>query len=249
LGQACPGLKWYGNPEADPTVGPTIRERLIQIKIRNSEFAIQNFPRLYAIIDAAQVEQRSPLAIFDMLLSAGVELIQYRDKGGSPRQLFETSRQLAERARKSHATFIVNDRADVALAVDARGVHLGQDDLPVELARRVVSPGTIVGSSTHSTAQVEEASRSSADYIALGPIFPTQSKERADPTVGLEGVRAARKVTRKPLVGIGGITVENARAVIEAGADAVAVISDLLKHPDITARAREFLRILDRRSG
>ena len=209
--------------------------------------AIQNFPRLYAIIDAAQVEQRSPLAIFDVLVSAGVELIQYRDKEGSSRRLFDTTRLLAERARKCRATFIVNDRADIALAVSADGVHLGQDDLPVELARRVVSPGTIVGLSTHSLAQVKEADRSSADYIALGPVFPTQSKVRPGPTVGLEGVRAARKATGKPLMGIGGITVENARAVIEAGADAVAVISDLLKHPDIAGRAREFLQILDLR--
>jgi thiamine-phosphate pyrophosphorylase len=205
---------------------------------------VHNFPRLYAIIDSAQVEQRSPLAVFEMLVSAGVELIQYRDKEGSPRQLFETSRQLAECARKCHATFIVNDRADVALLAGADGVHLGQNDLPVELARRLLRPGTIVGSSTHSIPQVDEADRSSADYIAFGPVFPTQSKERPDPTVGLEGVRAARSATPKPLVGIGGITAENARAVIEAGADAVAVISDLLRHPDVAARAREFLRIL-----
>jgi thiamine-phosphate pyrophosphorylase len=108
----------------------------------------------------------------------------------------------------------------------------------------VLRPGMIVGSSTHSITQVEEADRSSVDYIAFGPVFRTESKERPDPTVGLEGVRAARKVTGKPLVAIGGITVENARAVIDAGADAVAVISDLLKHPDVAARAQEFLQIL-----
>lgn len=199
---------------------------------------------LYAIIDAAQIGQRSPLAIFDMLVSAGVGLIQYRDKEGSSLQLFDTSRGLAARARQCHTTFIVNDRADVALAAGADGVHLGQDDLPVELARRVVQAGAVVGCSTHSIAQVEEADRSSADYIAFGPVFPTQSKERPGPTVGLEGLRNARKATRKPLVAIGGITLENARAAIEAGADAVAVISDLLKHPDVTTRAEEFLRIL-----
>jgi len=205
---------------------------------------IHNFARLYAIIDATQVEQRSPLAIFDMFVSAGVEIIQYRNKEGSPRQLFDTSRQLAERAQECHATFIVNDRADVALVAGADGVHLGQEDLPVELVRRVLRPSMIVGSSTHSITQVEEADRSSVDYIAFGPVFRTESKERPDPTVGLEGVRAARKVTGKPLVAIGGITVENARAVIDAGADAVAVISDLLKHPDVAARAQEFLQIL-----
>jgi thiamine-phosphate pyrophosphorylase len=214
----------------------------------NSQFTIHNSElrtRLYAIIDAAQVGQLSPLAIFDMLVSAGAGLIQYRDKEGSSLRLFDTSRQLAERARKCRVTFIVNDRADVALAAGADGVHLGQDDLPVELARRVVQAGAVLGCSTHSLAQVEEADRSSADYIAFGPVFPTQSKERPGPAVGLEGLRAARKVTCKPLVAIGGITVENARAVIEAGADAVAVISGLLRHPDIATRAQEFLRILD----
>ena len=205
---------------------------------------IQNFPRFYAIIDAAQLEQRSPLAVFDLLVSAGVEMIQYRNKEGSARQLFDISRQLADQAQECHATFIVNDRADVALVVGADGVHLGQEDLPVELARRLLRPGKIVGSSTHSITQVEEADRSSADYIAFGPVFTTQNKERPDPTVGLEGVRAARKATGKPLVAIGGITVENARGVIEAGADAVAVIGDLLKHPDVAARAQEFLQIL-----
>jgi len=179
-----------------------------------------------------------------MLVSAGVDMIQYRDKLGSARQLFDTSLQLAERARKRHVTFIVNDRADVALVTGADGVHLGQDDFPVELARRLLPPGTIVGWSTHSIAQVEEANRSSANYIAFGPVFPTRSKEHPDSTVGLEGLRAARKITGKPLVGIGGITVENARGVIKAGADAVAVISDLLKHPDVATRAQEFLRIL-----
>jgi thiamine-phosphate pyrophosphorylase len=200
---------------------------------------------LYAIIDAAQMGQRSPLAIFDALVSAGVALIQYRDKEGSSLQLFDTSRQLAARARQCHATLIINDRADVALAAGADGVHLGQNDLPVELARRVVQADLVVGCSTHSLAQVEEANRSSADYIAFGPVFSTQSKERPSPTVGLEGLHAARKATRKPLVAIGGIAVENARAVIEAGADAVAVISDLLKHEDVAARAQQFLRILD----
>jgi thiamine-phosphate pyrophosphorylase len=231
-------------PQADPKGRIYNRKRLIQITIHNAEFTIHHFPRLYAIIDAAKVEQRSPLAIFDMLVSAGVEIVQYRNKEGSPRQLFDTSQQLAERARKCRTTFIVNDRADIALIAGADGVHLGQDDLPVALARRLLRPGTIVGSSTHSITQVEEANRFSADYIALGPVFPTQSKERPDPTVGLEGVRSARKATPKPLVAIGGITVENARAVIEAGADAVAVISDLLKHPDVASRAQEFLRIL-----
>lgn len=178
------------------------------------------------------------------LLTAGVRLIQFRDKQASSGELFEHSRQIAESVRRWGGVFIVNDRADVARAVDANGVHVGQEDLPVELARRVLGPGKWVGYSTHVLEQVVEADRSSADYIAFGPIFPTQSKERPDPIVGLEGLREARKATRKPLVAIGGITVQNARHVIEAGADSVAVIRDLLSSPDIGERAKEFLRVL-----
>ncbi len=201
-------------------------------------------PRLYAIIDAAQTGERSPATVSEILLQAGVKLIQYRDKQGTSRELFENSRQLAWRVRQASALFIVNDRADIARLVDADGVHVGQEDLPVDLARRVVGAGKLIGYSTHILAQVVEASRSSADYIAFGPVFPTQSKEKPDPVVGLEGLREARKLTRKPLVAIGGITVQNASAAIEAGADSVAVIRDLLEVADPAARAREFLRAL-----
>jgi thiamine-phosphate pyrophosphorylase len=138
----------------------------------------------------------------------------------------------------------VNDRADVAWATDADGVHLGQDDLPVEMARRVLAPDKWIGCSTHSVAQVVEADRSTADYIAFGPVFPTASKENPDPVVGLEGLRVARHATGKPLVAIGGITLQNAREVLAAGADSVAVLGDLLNAPDIRERAREFLSIL-----
>ncbi len=201
-------------------------------------------PRLYAVIDAAQTRKRSPATILKILLSAGVRLIQYRDKRGPSRKLFENSRQLASRARQANALFIVNDRADIARVVDADGVHVGQDDLLVELARRVVGAGKLIGCSAHLLSQVVEANRSSADYIAFGPVFPTQSKEKPDPVVGLEGLREARKLTPKPLVAIGGITVRNAPAAIEAGADSVAVIRDLLEGSDPGARAREFLRVL-----
>jgi len=132
----------------------------------------------------------------------------------------------------------------VALALNADGVHLGQDDLPVGLARRALGPGKWIGYSTHDLAQVREADESSADYIAFGPIFPTGSKGNPDPVVGLAGLAEARKATRKPLVAIGGITVGNARAVMEVGADSVAVIGGLLKTPDLASRVREFLAVL-----
>jgi len=203
-----------------------------------------SIPRLYAIIDPAQTRGGSLVGVCEDLLSAGVRLIQHRDKRASSRQLFRDSLELAKRVREAHGVFIVNDRADVALAVSADGVHLGQDDLPVELARRILNQGKWIGCSTHNLAQVIEADKSSADYVAFGPIFPTGSKERPDPVVGLEGLRKAREATRKPLVAIGGITVENARATIEAGADSVAVISDLIGAPDVAARARKFLEAL-----
>ena len=201
-------------------------------------------PRLYAIIDAAQTGNRSTAAVSDALLAAGVKLIQYRDKQASSRVLYENSLELAARARQANAVLIVNDRADVARVVQADGVHVGQDDLSVELVRRVLGAGKRIGCSTHHPDQVRDAERSSADYIAFGPIFETQSKQQPDPVVGLEGLRDARRLTRKPLVAIGGITLENARAVMEAGADSVAVISDLLTPDDIESRARDFLKLL-----
>jgi thiamine-phosphate pyrophosphorylase len=201
-----------------------------------------SLPRFYAIIDRAKTGERSPLEVCEVLLGAGVCLIQYRDKRASSRVLFENSRALAERIRSAGRIFIVNDRADVAWAAGAQGVHVGQEDLPVESARKILGPQAIVGYSTHDLAQLAQADGSTADYIAYGPIFPTRSKENPDPVVGLDGLRAARRATRKPLVAIGGITLETAGAVLEAGADSVAVISDLLSAPDLAARAREFLQ-------
>jgi thiamine-phosphate pyrophosphorylase len=203
-----------------------------------------SIPHFYAICDAPQTGGRDAAVVCEALLAAGVRLIQYRAKRASARDLYEICCQLAGQVRRAEGIFIVNDRADIARAVEADGVHLGQEDLPVELARRVLAPGKWVGYSTHDLAQVREADRSSADYIAFGPIFPTPSKEKPDPLVGLEGLRQARQATRKPLVAIGGITVEKVSDVLEAGADSVAVIADLLGAPDIGKRAREFLRAL-----
>jgi thiamine-phosphate pyrophosphorylase len=203
-----------------------------------------SIPRLYAIIDPARAGGRRPALMARELLSAGVQLIQFRDKHASSRQLYETCVELKELLRGSSCRLIVNDRADVARAADAGGVHLGQDDLPVEMARRLLAPDRWIGCSTHSLSQVVEADHSTADYIAFGPIFLTASKENPGPVVGLEGLREARRVARKPLVAIGGVTLQNAREVLAAGADSVAVIGDLLNGPDIRARAREFLSLL-----
>jgi thiamine-phosphate pyrophosphorylase len=201
-------------------------------------------PRLYVIIDPAQTRDLEPVAVADRMLSAGVRLIQYRGKQNTSRRMFEASYAIAERVRQARGIFIVNDRADVAVLTGADGVHVGQDDLPVELARRVLAAGQCVGISTHTRAQFEEAEATSADYIAFGPIFPTGSKDRPDPVVGLERLREMRGLTHRPLVAIGGITLDNAAAVIEAGADSVAVIHDLLAAEDIGAQARKFLQTL-----
>jgi thiamine-phosphate pyrophosphorylase len=201
-------------------------------------------PRLYAVIDPAQAGGRPTLEVAGMLLAAGVRLIQLRDKRAPAGELWACAQQLAACVHQSHGIFMVNDRADIACAVEADGVHLGQEDLPVESARRIIGPASWIGYSTHVLEQVKEADRTSADYIAFGPVFPTASKQNPAPVVGLEALRAARRATRKPLVAIGGITVENARAVMEAGADSVAVIQGLVGAPDIRQRAEEFLRVL-----
>jgi len=204
-----------------------------------------SIPRLYAIIDPARAGGRLPALVTKELIAAGVRLIQFRDKHASSRQLYETCVELKDILRDSGCCLIVNDRADVARAAEADGVHLGQHDLPVEMARRVLAPGQWIGCSTHSAGQVVEADHSAADYIAFGPIFPTTGKVNPDPVVGLEGLREARRVTGKPLVAIGGISLRNAREVLAAGADSVAVIGGLLNAPDIRARAREFLGLLE----
>ena len=202
-------------------------------------------PCLYAIVDAERIGPVSPLVICRIFLDSGVRLIQYRNKRATSRDLFEACRPLQVNVREAGGIFIVNDRVDIGLAADADGVHVGQEDFPVELARKVLGKSILIGTSTHSLEQMREADKTSADYIAFGPIFPTQSKERPDPVVGLEGLREARTLTRKPLVAIGGITLENAPAVFAAGADSVAVIRDLVQAPDVAERAREFLRVCE----
>ena len=188
---------------------------------------------LYAILDTAARPELSCQAILEALLRAGVKVIQYRHKEKFRRGHFEECALLARRTREWGGAFFVNDRADVAELCGADGVHLGQQDLPPEKARRFLAAGRKIGYSTHNREQAQRAARSPADYIAIGPVFPTLSKQDPDPAVGLEGVSQVRAGTTKPVVAIGGITIENAPAVLAAGANAVAVIRDLLLAPDI----------------
>ncbi len=205
-------------------------------------------PRLYAVVDAAFFSTTEELAVFaEELIAGGCTLLQYRNKSGDARVMLEQARelhrQLRARAPAPHVpTLIMNDRADLCVLAEFDGVHVGQDDLLPESVRGIIGSGSWLGVSTHNPEQVREADQTSADYLAIGPVFSTSSKERPDPVVGLEGVRRSRSLTRKPLVAIGGITRGNAASVIEAGADSVAVISDLLRDP--RKSAEEFFRVL-----
>jgi thiamine-phosphate pyrophosphorylase len=170
--------------------------------------------------------------------------MQYRDKSASARELLDTSRSLASLLSPLGVSFIVNDRPDVAVLAGADGVHIGQEDLAAEQARSLVGSKKWVGVSTHNLEQFREAAATSADYIAVGPIFATSSKAAPDPVVGTELVRRVRDLSDHPIVAIGGITVETAASVIEAGADSVAVIGDILRAPDRARRARQYLEVL-----
>jgi len=199
-------------------------------------------PRLYAIVDAAFFLKTEDLAAFaEELVAGGCTLLQYRNKSGHARVMLEQARELRRRVGGT-AKLIMNNRADLCLVAEFEGVHVGQDDLSPESVRSIIGPGRWLGVSTHNPEQMQQAGQTSADYLAIGPVFSTSRKDRPDPVVGLEGVRRARQLTRKPLVAIGGITRGNAASVIDAGADSVAVISDLLREP--RKSAEEFFRVL-----
>lgn len=201
-----------------------------------------NLPRLYPILDRAQfTDMKVLLDATEELRAAGVTLMQYRNKSGNARQMLDEARALKQEVGSS-IKLIMNDRADLCLAAEFDGVHVGQEDLSPEGARRVIGPKLWLGVSTHNPDQLGAADSTSADYLAIGPVFATSSKVNPDPIVGLDGVRRARALTRKPLVAIGGITRGNARSVIDAGADSVAVISDLIREP--RKSAEDFFRIL-----
>jgi thiamine-phosphate pyrophosphorylase len=203
---------------------------------------MNSWPRLYGILDASLFPDGEHL--FDageQLVDGGITLLQYRNKSGNARRMLEQARELKLRLG-GFVKLIMNDRADICLAAGFDGLHVGQEDLSPESARKVIGEGLWLGVSTHNPDQIKHADKTSADYIALGPVFATVSKANPDPVIGLEGVRNARALTRKPLVAIGGINRANCRAVLEAGADSIAVISDLMREP--RKSAEDFLRIL-----
>jgi thiamine-phosphate pyrophosphorylase len=199
-------------------------------------------PRLYPILDVGRFPSRDAMLLTaEELISGGATLLQYRNKHATSRQILEDARELKKRVGAS-VRLVMNDRADLCLAAEFDGLHVGQEDLSPEGARRVIGPNCWLGVSTHNPEQLKEADATTADYLAIGPVFATSSKDRPDPVVGLDGVGRARQLTRKPLVAIGGITRSNALDVLQAGADSVAVISDLLRDP--RKSAEEFFSIL-----
>ena len=206
-------------------------------------------PRLYPILDADALARAGvPLAMAAYALrDAGVRWLQYRDKRASDAEVVERMRELRAIFPAGEAMLLLNDRVHLCEAVGADGVHIGQEDMAAKQARKILGTERLLGVSTHNVRQLRAALKTeAADYLAIGPVFATGSKDNPDPVVGLEGVKAARALTRLPLVAIGGITSGNGREVIEAGADSVAVISGLLPEDGkgMAERVRDFLAFL-----
>jgi len=205
-------------------------------------------PPFYPILDSDTLARRGcPSAIAaEALLEAGVKILQLRHKDNFDRETFETAGIIAALCRQAGALFVINDRADIARLLNA-ALHLGQSDLPPGEARKVTGPNSLLGYSTHNEQQLAASTAEQVDYVALGPIFDTASKTNPDPVVGVETLRRLRPITARPLVAIGGITRQNARQALDAGADSVAIIGDLYPHEctraSIRERAEEWMKL------
>ena len=200
-------------------------------------------PRIYPITDK-MLSGLSHAEQIERLADGGATLIQLREKHSSPREFYVEALEAVRAAHRRNIKLIINDRADIAIAAGADGVHLGQDDLPPEKARILLGPGKIIGFSTHNLEQAMEADSMPVDYLAIGPVFQTSTKDNPDPVIGLDAVTLVSTRVSKPLVAIGGITLDRAQSVVRAGADCVAVISDLYSSGDLTGRTRQYLDIL-----
>ena len=200
-------------------------------------------PRLYPILDTVALADRRclPMTVAEILVEAGARILQYRHKGDWTQARFDEAKGIAERCHKAGVLFVLNDRADFA------ALHIGQEDLPPVAARRVISD-EVMGFSTHNRQQLTAANEEPVEYLSIGPIFPTESKLQPDPVVGLEGLKTLRTLTEKPLCAIGGINLENARDVLTAGADSLAIISGILPEScdkkQLRRRAEEWMRLL-----
>ncbi|NOS80467.1 MAG: thiamine phosphate synthase [Nitrospira sp.] len=192
------------------------------------------------MLDPSACPARSLVEVLTMAAEAGASLFQYRSKTASLKEAYTEALALRQAAAAAGVLFIVNDRCDLALAVDADGVHLGQGDMPLDLARKLMGRNKLIGISTHNSAQVEEASIGKPDYLGFGPIYKPGSKQDHDPVVGLEGLHSICSLTSLPIFAIGGIQVDQVREVMLAGARGVAVISAILKASDISAAVKGF---------
>ena len=203
-------------------------------------------PAFYPVLDTEVLARRGigVLSAAETLVDAGAKILQFRHKGFFSRAVFEEASRVAELCRTANALFVMNDRADMAVLLNA-ALHLGQDDLAPADARRILPAASLIGFSTHNEQQLRAGDREPVDYLAIGPIFATGTKQNPDPVVGLDRLRALRPLTSKPLVAIGGITRQTAPAVLAAGADSVAVIGDL--YPD-RAQVQEWLAICSSRT-
>jgi thiamine-phosphate pyrophosphorylase len=201
-------------------------------------------PAFYPIIDTQVLAQAglAPVEMARALARAHASLVQFRHKGVYTREILAQAEEVGKIVRQSGARYIINDRADIALMLAADGVHVGQDDLPPARVRALVGEGVILGFSTHNEQQLRDGGKEPVDYLALGPIFGTPSKQNPDPVVGTAELARLRAFTKKPLVAIGGITRANAREVLTAGANSLAVISDAVG-PDLDARLAEWISL------
>ncbi len=196
---------------------------------------------LYIILDPSVCPPRPLIEVLKTAAEAGAVLFQYRNKTASMKDAYVEALALRQASAKAGVLFIVNDRCDLALAIDADGVHLGQGDLPLDLARKVMGSEKLIGISTHSPTQVRDATVGKPDYLGFGPIFTPGSKQDHDPVVGLEGLCSIRSLTPLPVFAIGGIQIDQVGEVVRAGANGVAVVSAILKAPDVSHAVRSFL--------
>jgi thiamine-phosphate diphosphorylase len=217
---------------------------ILKLETRNLMFF--TFPNpLYTIADTLGRTELSFVDLAEKLCAGGARLLQLRVKELSTRDFLVTAQEVRQICRRYNCLLLINDRADIALAVDADGVHIGQEDLPLAAARKVLGPGKIVGVSTHDPQQAIEAERGGADYIGFGPLFGTSTKATGYTARGLDQLREIRKLVALPIVAIGGVTAERAPLALDAGANAVAMISDLVLASDVTAKVQETLHALE----
>lgn len=196
---------------------------------------------LYAIIDNSIRPDLSNIEITKKVLAGGAQILQLRGKGLSSRELLEQAREVRELTRKTGATFIINDRADIALLSGADGVHLGQDDLPISEARKILGRGKMIGISTHNIEQALKAEQEGADYIGFGPIFDTKTKADAEEAKGVSALKEVKSKVSIPVIAIGGINLENVGEVMDAGSDGAAVISAIITAENMEDATRRFM--------